>query len=232
MRNIAISDIHGCRNTFYQLLDKIAFSLSDRLYILGDYVDRGPDSKGVIDLIRQLQKQGYRITCLKGNHEELVLRAANGDFRFLEKWLITDGKDTMDSFGVSSCADIPAAYLQWMDALPYFLEVDNYILVHAGLDFRLDDPFSDTREMCWLRNWYENIRYDWLAARVIVHGHTPVDLETIENQFIHLKNVQYIDIDAGCVYGDPRYWKQEGLGHLCAFDLSNRILYFQENVDV
>lgn len=231
MRKIAISDIHGCKKTFAALLDKIAFSQADVLYILGDYVDRGPDSKGVIDLIWEKQRAGHQIICLKGNHEELVLRAAAGNFTYLEKWLKTDGKDTMDSFGVSRCADIPAPYLQWMTALPYFLAVDQYLLVHAGLDFSLDDPLSETNEMCWLRDWYHNIRYDWLQDRIIVHGHTPTDLETIEYQFANLKQSQYIDIDAGCVYADPRHWKREGLGNLCALDLTNQVLYFQENID-
>ena len=181
MRKLAISDIHGCKKSFEALLDRIAFSKGDLLYLLGDYVDRGPDSKGVIDLIWELQRDGYQLECLRGNHEELVLRAASGNFTFLEKWLKTDGKDTMDSFGVSQCADIPQEYIRWMDALPYYLEVDNYLLVHSGLDFRLEDPLSDTMEMCWLRDWYHTIRYDWLKDRIIIHGHTPLDVETIDN---------------------------------------------------
>ena len=232
MRQFAISDIHGCKKTFEALLDRIACSKGDTLFLLGDYVDRGPDSKGVIDRIWALQHDGYQIHCLKGNHEELVLRAASGNFTFLEKWLKTDGKDTMDSFGVSQCADIPAAYLHWMSALPYYLEVDNYLLVHAGLDFKLDDPLSDTTEMCWLRDWYHHIRYDWLKGRIILHGHTPVDVETIQYQFANLEASQYLDIDNGCVYADPRHWKREGLGNLSAFDMTNRRLYFQENLDV
>ena len=231
MRKLAISDIHGCKKTFEALLEKIAFSNGDLLYLLGDYVDRGPDSKGVIDLIWALQQDGYQFECLRGNHEELVLRAASGNFTFLEKWLKTDGLDTMESFGVSQCDQIPTEYLRWMDALPYYLEVDNFLLVHSGLDFSLDDPLSDNREMCWLRNWYHTIRYDWLQNRIIVHGHTPLDVETIENQCINIGASQYLDIDNGCVYADPRHWKREGLGNLCAFDLTNRALFFQENLD-
>ena len=231
MRELAITDIHGCKKTFQGLLDQVAFSRADTLFLLGDYVDRGPDSKGVIDMIWDMQRDGYNIVCLRGNHEELVLRAASGNFTYLEKWIKTDGKDTMDSFGVERCADIPAAYLNWMKALPYFLEVGNYLLVHAGFDFNLDDPFSDTAEMCWLRNWHQNIRYDWLKGRIILHGHTPIEREAIENQYKNLEALQYLDIDAGCVYADPRHWRSEGLGNLCAFDMSNRRLFFQENLD-
>jgi len=231
MREIAISDIHGCNQSFEALLDQIAFSTSDVLYLLGDYVDRGPDSKGVIDRIWALQDDGYQVACLKGNHEELVLRAASGNFTYLEKWLKTDGKDTMISFEVETCAEIPRKYLDWMEALPYFLEVGSYLLVHAGLDFRLDDPLSDTSEMCWLRHWQPAIRYEWLQERIILHGHTPIERETIENQFGNLQAARHLDIDAGCVYADPRHWRSEGLGNLCAFDMTNQRLFFQEYVE-
>lgn len=231
MREIAISDIHGCKKTFEALLDQIAFSQSDVLYLLGDYVDRGPDSKGVIDHIWALQQAGFQIKCLKGNHEELVLRAASGNFTYLEKWLKTDGKDTLRSFGVETCADIPHKYLDWMEALPYFFEAGKYLLVHAGLDFSLEDPLSDSSEMCWLRHWHPNIRYEWLRDRIILHGHTPITRDDLEIQHRNIQSLQYLDIDAGCVYGDPRHWKSEGLGNLCAFDMSSQRLYFQPYIE-
>ena len=66
MRKFAISDIHGCLKSFEALLDKIQLSTSDELYILGDYIDRGPDSKGVIDYIWKLEQEGYAVKCLRG----------------------------------------------------------------------------------------------------------------------------------------------------------------------
>jgi len=71
MRQIAISDIHGCARTFQALLDKIQLSTNDQLYLLGDYIDRGPDSKGVIDTILGLINAGYRVQTLMGNHEKM-----------------------------------------------------------------------------------------------------------------------------------------------------------------
>ncbi len=231
VRQFAISDMHGCSKTFTALLDKLALSTSDELYLLGDYVDRGPDSKGVLDTIFRLQKEGYQVHCLCGNHEELVLQAAKGDFTGLERWLLTDGKDTMDSFGVGSIADIPAEYLQWMAALPYYLEVGQYLLVHAGLDFSLSDPLSRKEEMCWIRHWYDDIRYDWLKERIIIHGHTPVFTQTIEDQLSALNKNRYLDIDSGCVFSHERFINKEGLGYLCAFDMVNQTILFQQNVD-
>ncbi|MEO0876095.1 MAG: metallophosphoesterase, partial [Bacteroidota bacterium] len=66
MRKFAISDIHGCLKTFEALLDQIQFTTQDELYLLGDYIDRGPDSKGVIDLIWKMQADGYQVKCLRG----------------------------------------------------------------------------------------------------------------------------------------------------------------------
>ncbi|MCC6279376.1 MAG: serine/threonine protein phosphatase [Saprospiraceae bacterium] len=231
VRQYAISDLHGCSKTFTALLDKLALSTSDELYLLGDYVDRGPDSKGVLDTIFQLQKDGYQVQCLMGNHEELVLKAAGGDFTGLERWLLTDGKDTMDSFGVPAIAEIPDNYLNWMAALPYYLEVGNYLLVHAGLDFGLDNPLSEKSEMCWIRHWYDDIRYDWLRDRMIIHGHTPVFTQIIENQLSNLQQNKYLDIDSGCVFSHERFVNKDGLGFLCAFDMVNQTIFFQPNVD-
>ena len=213
------------------MLDKLSLSTADRLYLLGDYVDRGPDSKGVLDTIFQLQEKGYAVQCLRGNHEELVIQAADGDLTGLDRWLMTDGKDTMDSFGVETITDIPQNYLQWMRDLPYFIEIDGYILVHAGLDFAHPNPLSDNTRLCWIRHWYDDIRYDWLGKRTIVHGHTPAMTQTIQEQLANLDGNQYLDIDSGCVFSHNRFTNKEGLGYLCAFDMTNRRIVFQENID-
>ena len=72
-RRFAISDIHGCLKTFKQLLETIGLEKSDELFLLGDYVDRGPDSMGVVRYIQHLIVEGYFVTCLKGNHERHLL---------------------------------------------------------------------------------------------------------------------------------------------------------------
>jgi len=75
MKKYVISDIHGCAKTFKALVDRISFSREDELYLLGDYIDRGPDSKGVIDHIWDLLETGYTVHCLTGNHEQMFLHA-------------------------------------------------------------------------------------------------------------------------------------------------------------
>ncbi len=229
MSKFAISDIHGCRKTFLAMLDKIQFSASDELFLLGDYVDRGPDAKGVFDAIFDLQEKGYSVRCLRGNHEQLVLYALNS-LEGLENWAATDGQLTLRSFGVSDFQAIPERYIAFMNNLPHVMEVDEYILVHAGLNFHLPHPYEDTWSLLTIRNWHDDIRKDWLRDRIIVHGHTPMMRETIEMLCKDLSAFQYLDIDAGCVYAPPRYTNRIGLGHLCAFNLDTREILFQRNV--
>lgn len=224
MRKFAISDIHGCNTTFQALLDKIAFSTSDELYLLGDYVDRGPESKEVIDHILHLQKEAYTVRCLWGNHEQMMQKALAEDATEgeMHHWLLNGGLETMNSFTAAYPeGDIPDHYQLFFNQLHDYLEVDNYILVHAGLNFRHTDPLTDRESMLWVRQWYDNIRHDWLQGRIIVHGHTPVGKPHIEAQNFG----PAINIDAGCVY------KSTGKGYLCALDMTNQQFHWQPNVE-
>lgn len=223
MPRYAISDIHGCVRTFVALLNQIQLTTSDELYLLGDFIDRGPDSKGVIDQVWQLQKEGYTVHCTRGNHEELLLGSLT-DQKSRLMWIRHGGIQTMESFGAMLPEDIPAEYMQFFRDLPYYLELpDEYILVHAGLDFSEADPLADQRPMLWIRPW--DMRFDlaWLKGRIIVHGHTPTKEEEIRDQLLLLSKRPAINIDAGCVYSR--------LQKLCALDLDSRELYFQENVE-
>ncbi len=224
MRKFAISDIHGCLASFKALLEKISFSKEDELYLLGDYIDRGLNSKGVIDLIWEMQASGYTIHCLRGNHEQMMLNALdNARDAFI--WVKNGGMQALDSFGVEHPLMIPKIYKNWLKELPYYFEVDHYILVHAGLKFDKDDPFEDKRSMIWTRYWHDTIDKDWLDGRIIIHGHTPIHKIEIEKAADTLILIPALDIDGGCVF------KNRGYGHLCAFDMTNEVLYFQENVE-
>lgn len=220
MRRIAISDIHGCLKTFYTLLLEIKFSKQDQLYLLGDYIDRGPDSKGVIDYIWQLQQSGYSIFCLRGNHEQMLIDEINKT----NNWY--DGEpSTLKSFAVNKNEDIPVKYIEWMKQLGYFLEVDDYILVHAGLNFKIENPLEDFHEMLWIRYFQDDINKEWLGKRVIVHGHTPTKQSVIEERLLTLDKMPALCIDNGCSF------QSSALGHLIAFDMTNRKLYFQARMD-
>ncbi len=229
MRNIAITDIHGCLLTFKKLLDKVNYSKTDHLYLLGDYIDRGPRSKEVLDYIMDLQDQGHEIICLMGNHEQKMLDIYHkvGDSSIRSNWLQYGGVQTLHSFNISSVSQLPLKHVGFMDNLLYYHEVDDFILVHAGLNFEtLEDPLSLKHSQLWIRYWYDDIDYDWLDGRKIIHGHTPTKRFNIKEMYSKFKSKSYLNIDAGC------YYKNEpGLGHLCAYDMTNHRIYFQENVE-
>ena len=98
MRQFTISDIHGCNISFNALLDQIGLTTADELFLLGDYIDRGPDSKGVLDTIIGLRSNGYKVRCLMGNHDEAILKARNNRPFYLEWMTGWGGEETLDSF--------------------------------------------------------------------------------------------------------------------------------------
>ena len=154
-RQIAIGDIHGCLNTFKAMLDKIQLSTSDELILLGDYIDRGWSSKGVIKHIKKLQSTGYNVTALRGNHEQMLI---NDYTDTVEKDYKKLGDDRfLESFGISSLKELHVEYVDFCKNLPFYHQIDKYILVHAGLNFDHDDPFSQKEDLIWIRNWYPKI---------------------------------------------------------------------------
>ncbi len=226
MRKIALTDIHGCRQSLEALLDQLALTTADELYFLGDYIDRGPDSKGVIDTIFFLKEKGHTVRCLMGNHEDALLIASKDRSFFYDWYDGWGGRQALESFGVHDATSVPMQYMDFFKKLEYCIEVDGFILVHAGLDFRFRNPLSPDINMLYLRDWYETIDFGWLGDRIIVHGHTPISKDKIETMARNLKYRQVLNIDGGCFA--PHL---PGKGHLCAFDMTNRELYFQKNLD-
>ncbi|MFK7772669.1 MAG: metallophosphoesterase family protein [Saprospiraceae bacterium] len=220
MPRFAISDIHGCCKTFKGLLEKVNLTKQDQLYLLGDYIDRGPDSRGVIDYIWKLQNDGFQVNCLRGNHEQMLID------EIAKLNVLYNGEvATLVSFEVNANIDIPKEYIEWMKRLEYYFELEDYILVHAGLNFYRKDPLADLKEMMWVRRWYDQIDRGWLGKRIIVHGHTPTKKIDIENSLKILDDLPVLDIDAGCFY------ETSGYGNLCAFNLDSREFIFQPNLD-
>lgn len=221
MRRFAVSDIHGCFKTFRHLIENIiALQKKDYLFLLGDYIDRGPDSKGVLDYILQLKEAGYNLVALRGNHEVLALESLNNPTKY-DSWIINGGQKTLNSFGVSDIHEIPELYFRVFGSLPYYTLLPDYWLVHAGFNFKADNIFEDYHAMLWIRNWYSNINLEMLQGQIIVHGHTPIKpKEILEN--LDLRAYPAINIDAGCTFGRS----------LCALDLDKQTVVFQENIDM
>ena len=133
MRKFAISDIHGCAATFKKLLNEVDFNTADELYLLGDYVSRGPDSKGVFDHIFRLQELGHFVKCLRGNHEAMLLTALRDPVN-AQRWAAGSlGKVTLQSFGVNSVYDIPEHYVDFIRDLDFYLEVEDGQIMKLSL---------------------------------------------------------------------------------------------------
>jgi serine/threonine protein phosphatase 1 len=232
-----IPDIHGCSRTLIALVNNlIKPSRYDELYFLGDYVDRGPDSKGVIDFIRSLQNDGYNITALKGNHEDFMIDVYDAEMtskntwwhqlgnRKKKIWIDIGGKPTLESFNTASIRSIPLDYIEWMRGLKYYVTLENFILVHAGLNFKIDDPFTDQRAMLWLRDY--EIKPERIGNRRIIHGHVPVNMELIA---LTVKNrtSKFIDLDNG-----PYISGKDGFGNMVALELDSLEMVIQNNLDL
>lgn len=218
-RIFAIGDLHGCSRTFEKLLmEKIQLQKDDKLYCIGDYIDRGPDSKGVIDLILKLRSAGYHIYTLRGNHEQMMMDAAD-DKKALKNWLDNGGKSTLKSFGIKSLNDLPGEYLSFLNETEYYLQEDNYIFAHAGLNFKNINLFEDKEAMLWERGFFP--QQPALEDRLLIHGHTPIPLT-----FILKQKGNCINIDGGCVYrGRPNF------GNLVALNLKTREFLIEENCE-
>jgi len=201
-RVIAISDIHAHAKTFKALVeDKVQLTKEDKLFLLGDYVHRGPDDEGVLDYIMELQTNNYQIEYLLGNHEYMWMQERSDQ-------------------GIT----IPSKYMNFLENGQLYIEYQKFIFVHAGLDFSKDKPLSNYRNLVWIRDWYRSIDYNWLGNRTIIHGHTPVSESTIRKRVSNQK--QAIGIDNGCFVDF-----KSGMGQICAFDLTNWELYFQKNLE-
>ena len=232
-----IPDIHGCSKTLKGLVNNLINpTRNDELYFLGDYVDRGADSKGVIDFIRNLKNDGYNVTALKGNHEDFMVelydaekQARNtwwhrlGD-RKHKVWMEIGGKATLSSFGVTHVRDVPVDYIEWMRGLKYYILLDKFVLVHAGLNFKNEDPFEDQRAMLWLREY--EIQPEKIGRRTIIHGHVPVNMELIMLA-VRNKIYKFIDLDNG-----PYMSGKEGFGNLVALELESMEMVIQNNLDI
>ncbi|KQO69895.1 metallophosphoesterase [Methylobacterium sp. Leaf87] len=192
----AIGDIHGCADALRRLLaaiDRHRAGAPRRLVFLGDYIDRGPDSAGVVATLRALQAaEPEAVTCLMGNHESLMLAAYRDGFGSAP-WLENGGVATLRSFGTRDPQALPHDVLNWMSALPTVWEDARRYYVHAG--FRPGRPGIDPDEptRLWIREPFLSADYDF--GRHVVHGHTP-QMDGRPDLRPHRTN-----LDTACVFG-------------------------------
>ncbi|THH40549.1 metallophosphoesterase family protein [Neolewinella litorea] len=206
MSRYAISDIHGCASTFANLLQRIDFGRNDELFLLGDYIDRGPDSRGVLHHIWRLQGEGYQVVCLRGNHEQMLLDA------------LREGRAPWDYLPHRRERQ---QTMHWMEYLPFYHETPGYFLVHAGLNFEIDDPLADEEAMLWIRDWEDTLDRDWLGERILLYGHTPRPMEIMQREVQDMSLRQMVCLDSGCAMHYP------GMGYLTALNLDTGKAVFE-----
>lgn len=194
MNRYAIGDIHGGRETFLALIRRISPRHDDRIYLLGDYIDRGPDSCGVLDAIISMQEAGCDIRPIRGNHDDMLLRTITGDHNaFSWYWHQGWGENTLKSFGIKTADQLPLRYLNFLEALPLSYRDGKYLLVHAGLDMTKNDPLTETNpeQMLWGDAAYLDSGRD-LNGITLVTGHkirTMPDIgKSLITSHIHLDN--------------------------------------------
>jgi serine/threonine protein phosphatase 1 len=192
----AIGDVHGRLDLLMDLLSRIiahARGRSCKLVFLGDYIDRGPDSAGVVALVRRFQQRWPgNVICLKGNHEAMLLEAV-AEPAVTSWWLGNGGDATLTSFGVSHPGDIPAGVRSWMAGLPTLYEDENRYFVHAGLHPGVSLTEQDDQTKLWIRDEFLSVAHDF--SKHVVHGHTPCETGSPEVRPYRT------NLDTGAVFG-------------------------------
>lgn len=172
-RILVISDIHGELDKFLQLLQKADYdSDNDQLVLLGDYTDRGKQNIDTIATIMYLQSEGTIV--LKGNHDSLCQETiyeilANKYFGFIDDHINCGGENTVIELKHAQKDELFEIY-QFLNKLPYYFEIDNYIFVHAGVDASSPLKLNDINTLLWSRN--EFIYAPAYTDKIVVFGHT------------------------------------------------------------
>lgn len=200
---IAIGDIHGCSQTLMRLVEQLPLGDNPTLVFIGDYIDRGPDSKGVIDFLLDL-KLRYPCVFLRGNHEQMMLDALNGVQERM--WLRSGGFQTLESYQAEKGEFyVPQAHFDFVFDTQLYLDTPKHFFVHGGIYPHLSVAAnlneSDLEFMMWERS-HLSAKNKW--EKTVICGHTPQ-----ENGVLKRKNL--FCIDTGCVFGG-----EEGFGQLTA----------------
>ena len=194
-RVYAIGDVHGCAQELRALIAQLPIDSEATVVFLGDYVDRGPDSKGVVDQILALSRH-CQVVALKGNHEGLFLE-------FLDRpesagaalFILNGGATTLASYDDGAGGyRVPPEHAQFYRDLKLSWETDRHFFVHAGVPERplaALNASEDEETLTWVREPFLSSDYRW--EKTIVHGHTPVRQAEVRSNRVNL--------DTGCVFG-------------------------------
>jgi len=197
-----VGDIHGCLAEVRYLIEQLSLQRGDRLVFLGDYIDRGPDSQGVVSYLLKLRNEANVDTVfLKGNHEDMFLNYLGFPGNHGDVFLNNGGHATLASYGVAAptfagakvAEQLPQAHLHFYQNLETYCVLESYLCVHAGIQPLKKLEEQTAAEMYWIRG--EFIRNPHNLPFTVLFGHTP--------QKEVLFDLPYkIGLDTGLVYGN------------------------------
>jgi serine/threonine protein phosphatase 1 len=230
-RRFAIGDVHGCCQTLQHLVTQvIQLTKDDQLFLLGDYINRGPDSPGVLQFLIDLQANGYQVFPLRGNHEAMLLddweeykRLHNTQYQeHVKNWT------TNNPFIDKKNGRLIPQFDKFLNNLPYYYELEDFYLVHAGFDFELGVPnaLEDFERMLWVR--YFEPDYAVIQTKPVLHGHTTRSIDEIKESV--KDRMGAIPLDNGC-YKSLRAVYNPYYGSLCGLNLDTFELIVVENMD-
>lgn len=216
-RTLAIGDIHGCKAALDTLLGIVQPTPEDLIVTLGDYVDRGPDTKGVLDRVIQLHRFG-RVVSLRGNHEVMMLAARDAKSAF-KMWLPMGGSEALESYRDAgkhvSLDDVPERHWLFMEeTCKGYFETATHIFVHANLDHKKPLAKQDDDDLYWEKLDRDKHKAH-VSGKIMVCGHTvqkagfPLNLGSA----ICIDTWAYGDGWLTCLHAETgRFWQANELG--------------------
>ena len=192
-RIIAISDIHGCLPALLAILDALKPQSDDTIVTLGDYIDRGPDSRRVIDCLIRLQSS-CRLVPLLGNHDEMLIDIYNGRADLIPDWLTFGGDATLSSYGVGRPEAIPEHHIEFLEDCLLYHETEEHIFLHGSYDPALSIERQPLRTLIWGR-LRPTPPASHCSGKTVIVGHTAQR----NGEILDLGYLKCIDT---CCYGE------------------------------
>jgi serine/threonine protein phosphatase 1 len=211
-RLFAIGDIHGCVDELAVMLKAIAPVRGDTVVFVGDYIDRGPASRMVVDLLLEFEHGPAEVIFLKGNHEDMLLSFMGLPGHYGESFLINGGAPTLESYGIGEAElegtrqIIPGGHLEFFSRLRHSYLRPPFLFVHAGVMPGKPLEEQTDEDLLWIR--HDFIFHPHQLGSTVIFGHTPMRTVMVDLPY-------KLGIDTGLVYG----------GKLSCIELTEGVVY-------
>lgn len=202
-RIFAVGDLHGCAHELVSLLDYLEglpLLPQDQVVFIGDYIDRGPDSRLVISFLLDFAHRYPDTVFLKGNHEEMFLRALTGEPLYVQQFAVNGGEQTARSYGVrrlfapdAIASAMPESHIHFINSLKHGVQIGEFLFVHAGVDPTVSLDEQGPQSLLWIREPFIEVPHSF--GLTVVFGHTP-----FRDVFLNLP--YKVGIDTGAVFGN------------------------------